>query len=119
MSSRFVIQQHTRAGESHYDFMLEDGADLATWRMNRLAGELGCSASALAEALPDHRLAYLTYEGPLSGDRGAVKIADSGTYTVVERSADCWVIQLSGRCAAGTFELRRRQGDQWVMSRSA
>jgi hypothetical protein len=119
MPSRFVIQKHTRGGESHYDFMLEDGARLASWRMNRLAGELGCSESALAQALPDHRLAYLIYEGPVSGGRGVVKIADSGTYTLARRWVDGWVIQLSGQSTTGTFEFRRQDGEQWVITRLA
>ena len=45
-----------------------------------------------AEVLPDHRLAYLDYEGPISGDRGSVTRWDRGTYDVEHQSGigiDC------------------------------
>jgi hypothetical protein len=38
------------------------------------------SNCVLAERLADHRLDYLKYEGPVSGDRGEVRRLDAGNY---------------------------------------
>ena len=45
-----------------------------------------------AEALPDHRLIYLEYEGPISGDRGTVVAWDRGEYRLKRQSDAEWVI---------------------------
>src|SRR4051794_23553598 len=61
---RFVLLRHeTPAGSerpTHFDLMLEHNGVLRTWALSGLpaAGE-----PLLAEQLPDHRLAYLDYEG--------------------------------------------------------
>ena len=70
MRRRFVIQKHTTGGASHYDLMLEAGGALATWRLRRLPTVMKPGGSMPAQALPDHRLAYLSYEGEISGGRG-------------------------------------------------
>ena len=62
---RYVILEHETTGGSHFDFMLETGGTLKTWSISQppLNG-----VEMDAEALPDHRLAYLDYEGPISDD---------------------------------------------------
>ena len=60
-----------------------------------------------ARALPDHRAAYLDYEGPVSGDRGTVRRWDEGTYRALEWAAGRVVVELAGRQLAGRLELRR------------
>ena len=65
-SGRFVVLEHDWNGV-HWDFMLEAGDDLRTWAMNAPPAP---GQDLPARALADHRLAYLTYEGPVSGDRG-------------------------------------------------
>lgn len=67
----------------HWDFLLEHQLSAATWRLSTVP-ELGQSVSA--ERIPDHRLVYLTYEGPVSGDRGSVSRVIWGSYTVVQTS---------------------------------
>ena len=64
---RFVVLRHDGPQGLHWDFMLEMGQGLATWALNR---EPDAAGPIPAEALPEHRLAYLDYEGSLSGDRG-------------------------------------------------
>lgn len=63
-----------------------------------------------AKRLPDHRKAYLDYEGPVSGNRGEVHIVDSGTYTLLAAGEAEWLIELAGRVLRGRFRLVR-QGD--------
>ena len=65
---RFVILRHElpdpRRRGVHWDFMLEHAGVLRTWA---LAEEPAPNKPISAEALADHRLAYLNYEGPVSG----------------------------------------------------
>ena len=76
----FVIQRHTGAGAEHYDLMIERSGALATWQ---LPEPPSMGRTVRARRLPDHRLAYLTYEGPVSGGRGEVRIHDSGSYSEI------------------------------------
>jgi hypothetical protein len=73
---RFVILEHDHP-HLHWDLMLEAGAMLRTWR---LAQPPEPGRIVAAEALADHRLLYLDYEGPVSGNRGYVRRWDWGTY---------------------------------------
>jgi hypothetical protein len=74
--TRYVILEHTLSG-IHYDLMLEEGGIFKTWR---LSGVL-IPGQQVAEALPAHRLHYLDYEGPVSGNRGSVRRMARGTYS--------------------------------------
>ena len=92
---RFVILEHDHPRQ-HWDFMLEAGAVLRAWRLDAPPA-LGCSVTA--EASFDHRLAYLDYEGPVSGDRGQVKRWDTGTFTWEADEEQRVVVRLTGtRC---------------------
>ena len=62
---RFVILEHDHP-VLHWDLMLEAGDVLQTWRLANPPTP-GCAIDATA--LPDHRLTYLDYEGPVSGNR--------------------------------------------------
>lgn len=73
--------------------MLENEAVLRTWRLSHppdAGGEIP------AEPLPPHRLAYLDYEGPVSGNRGQVTRWDRGTYTTLVDDAGRIEIELQG-----------------------
>jgi len=115
MGGRFVIQEHTTEAGSHYDVMLEAGQALATWRLETLPGDLAAGEAAAAEALPDHRRAYLSYEGEISGGRGRVRIADRGEYRLHARDEDRWAFDLAGELATGRFELTRLAGPHWEL----
>lgn len=116
---RYVILRHECPADygrpSHWDFMLESGAVLRTWALEHLprAGEQG-----VAEALPDHRLAYLDYEGPISRGRGAVTRWDAGTYTIVRETADELVVELHGAQLQLQITLARQRDlpQRWMIS---
>ncbi len=98
--------------------MLEQGGALRTWA---LAQEPATSGEITAQALGEHRLAYLEYEGPVSGDRGVVSRWDEGEYESQAESADEIIVRLAGRKLNGTGRLRRQPGkpqewlfDYWV-----
>jgi hypothetical protein len=112
---RYVILRHETAGGVHFDFMLEMGGALKTWSISQppLQGvEMG------AEALPDHRLAYLDYEGPISGDRGSVTRWDRGTYEVGCQSESELIVRLSGEKLIGKAKLEQNPElkTDWVFS---
>jgi hypothetical protein len=89
---RYVILTHDHPFP-HWDFMLEREDSLATWR---LLDEPAAGRTCRAEALPDHRLHYLDYEGPVSGGRGAVARWDVGTYDYPDPT-ETSAIRLEGR----------------------
>jgi len=110
---RFVVQHHILGPESeHWDFMLEVGDVLWTWSLpappDRPDGLPTC-----AVRLPDHRPAYLEYEGPVSGNRGRVAIHDRGTYRWLGETppassdlADLLRFEVQGSRLTGRLELQ-------------
>ena len=121
VSSRFVILHHTRAdqqagsaGGEHWDLMLERDGVLLTWQL--LSEPEGAESLPIrAGRIGDHRLAYLAYEGPVSGDRGHVRRIDAGTVEFHEITPDRLMMTLIGSRLAGRFVLRRGD-DEWVLS---
>jgi len=105
MDTAFVIQFHAGFGPDHYDLMIEAGETLATWRFADPPG--GAAGPLPCERIADHRRAYLTYEGPVSGGRGTVRIVDRGTCDVTACTEDRWVVRFRGQALAGAFELLR------------
>ena len=109
---RFVILYHQLpAGHqrgSHWDLMLETGQVLRTWA---LAAPPQPNAEIAATALPDHRLAYLDYEGPVSGDRGTVTRWDVGQCQLLAMNESRCEFRLHGRRLACHVLLRRRSED--------
>jgi hypothetical protein len=96
----------------HYDFFLESGDALKTWALPRPPSP---SEAIECDALADHRLVYLDYEGPISGDRGTVARWDTGTFTVETWTDELVVISLAGQKLIGRVELRclSDQPDRW------
>jgi hypothetical protein len=112
---RFVILRHDSPRGEHFDFMLEAGGVLKTWALPCAPAE---GVEIECEALADHRLAYLDYEGPISGDRGAVTRWDQGMYSVERQNDKEWTVTLAGDRLAGHATLRHSAGDpkRWRLS---
>jgi hypothetical protein len=106
---RFVILEHDHP-VLHWDLLLEAGPVLRGWRLLDLPRP---GVAIAAEATFNHRLIYLDYEGPVSGNRGTVRRWDVGTYEVEGDSADELSFRLNGGRLAGTARLRRVEGDRW------
>ncbi len=122
MPNSFVIILHTGFGTDHYDFMLEAGPALATWQLARNCLALGEGESAPARKLPDHRLAYLTYQGPVSGGRGQVKRVCEGTFKTLVDNRHCLVVCLDAPEGQVQFEIARHSSlnepcDDWLITR--
>ena len=101
---RYAILRHDSPRGVHWDFLLEMGPALKTWALPR-PPEPGVEMTC--EALADHRLDYLDYEGPVSDDRGSVARWDRGTYRVDRRSDRELVVDLSGEKLSGRAALSR------------
>ena len=80
---RFAILAHDHPAP-HWDLFLEAGPVLRSWR---LLAPLGREAPVPAEPAADHRLLYLEYEGPVSGERGSVEPRGRGHVRVGGRHA--------------------------------
>jgi hypothetical protein len=112
---RFVILTHDHP-YLHWDFLLEHGDGCRTWRL--LTDPSLSSLEIDAEALPDHRLLYLDYEGPVSSDRGSVTRWDTGTFEwQVNNSEFCEVI-LAGQRWQGIVRIKLIKGLIWKWTRA-
>ena len=113
---KFVVHHHTsRPGEAdHYDLMIDEGGALATWRISQegmarlLAGD-----TAGATKIADHRREYLSYEGPVSCDRGMVRIMDSGECETAELSDTERRYRLKGTTLRGEMAISLLHRDRW------
>ena len=119
---RYVILLHeTPLGSprpTHWDLMFEDGDVLRTWALEELP-EAG--KAIRADRLPDHRSAYLTYEGRVSDDRGHVTRWDQGQFESIARSDNSLRLQLRGEILDGHVCLTRldQKTDSWRFEFSA
>ena len=98
---RFVLLEHNHPF-LHWDFMLEHGGVLRTWRLHEFPNS---GAHVEAERLADHRLAYLDYEGPVSGGRGEVVRRDRGRYETIEAGPGSLLVRLAGRQLRGCARI--------------
>jgi len=111
----FVVLEHDHP-ELHWDLMLEHGGLLKTWRLPEFPRP---GQKLLAQALADHRLHYLNYEGPVSGNRGSVVRRDRGTYEFApECDADRFesgglLLILFGSRLQGRLSLKLVEGNVW------
>ena len=106
---RFVILTHDHPS-LHWDFMLEAQSALRTWR---LSAALVVSKHIQAELLPDHRLHYLDYEGPVSKNRGTVTRWDAGTFTWIMDEPLLLKVYLQGKRIRGICLLKRNIADNF------
>jgi DNA polymerase Ligase (LigD) len=107
---RYVVLTHDFPS-LHWDLMLENEASLRTWRLSAPADSSGGIEALL---LAPHRLAYLDYEGPVSGGRGTVARWDTGTYTTEHEAGSRLVIVLEGNRLSGRVSLDATEPpDRW------
>ena len=140
---RFVLLRHdcppTLGKPSHWDLMIEQDGALLTWSLEQLpdawrevvggvsdadfVGKWNASSASAtppttcvpATRLPNHRLDYLEYEGPLSGDRGEVHRIDAGAYELLDDSPAALRIDLEGARCRGEVQLTRLHANAWQL----
>jgi len=108
MALRYVILRHEGIDRPHFDLMFETSptAKLSTWRSDIWPIVQPTKLLKLA----DHRREYLTYEGPVSRNRGRVRRIEGGECTALVREDAHWRV----RFPSGV-ELRmvRCRDDMW------
>jgi DNA polymerase Ligase (LigD) len=109
---RFVILEHDHP-LLHWDFMLEAGEVLRTWRLEMPPQS---NQEVRATALPDHRIHYLDYEGPVNGNRGVVKRWDWGTFRWEADVRGRVRVSLAGERLHGTAVLGCIAGGYWLFT---
>ena len=110
---RFAVLTHDHP-YLHWDFLLEAGGALRAWRL------AAPPAHAIdATALPDHRLMYLDYEGPVGGGRGTVTRWDGGTYAVERWGPERIELILDGDQICGPIRLVHIDGTEWRLEHGA
>ena len=110
-------------GSAHVDWMLgQDAAGeepLITFRVPRRVDELELGETMPAERIGEHRPAYLTYEGTLSGGRGTVARLCRGRITAQEISSKRRILEISWEHheAKQRFEIVRDDSGHWTVRR--
>ncbi len=120
--SRFVILHHEMPDSSekptHFDVMLEYQGELVTFSIE---GWPENAAPVVAQRLSAHRIEYLDYQGPVSGNRGTVSQFDRGTYEPVgdvTGDFDEWQLILSGSANRGRLHIYTKNGESWLQFES-
>ena len=106
---RFAVLAHDHPAP-HWDLFLEAGPVLRTWR--NLA-PFPADGPVPVEPIPDHRLLYLDYEGPVGGGRGTVARLDAGSFVWEADQPDHVAVRLSGTRLRGRLSIRRTDAG-WV-----
>jgi hypothetical protein len=94
---RYVILKHDHPF-LHWDLLIEDQDSARTWRLLRCP----ClNEPILAQPLSAHRKHYLSYEGPVSANRGTVSRHDFGVVTFASHEGPAGRWGLSGKVFCG------------------
>ena len=116
-----ALLRHQTPTGSHYDWLLgipgsesDPAAKLWTARVDLPSTHWRDAGKCTLTRLPDHRRAYLSYQGPISGGRGQVIRVDRGQvlplrWTDTRILLDVQLTQYQGRA-----ELRWLADDRWV-----
>src|SRR5438876_7099275 len=108
---RYVVLEHDHPAP-HWDFMLEAGDVLRTWR---LASPPRAGQIISATATFDHRRLYLDFEGPISGNRGSVRRWDGGTFEWEADTAKEVSVCVTGERLHGQIRIAHVAGDEWAL----
>jgi hypothetical protein len=112
---QFVILEHRKNRQVHWDFMAEKGGTLETWRLDLSPDKLsGCNCNAVK--ILDHPLRFLSYEGPVNQGEGMVKSVESGTYILLEESHNSRRLELKGKILKGQCTLTHIEAERWKIS---
>lgn len=112
---RYVLLRHECPADyrdgPHWDLMLEVGGALRTWSLQELPAawraEQQGSDTVPAEELANHRLAYLDYEGEVSGGRGTVRRVARGEFEFTQQSEDALQVCATSGELAGRWIITR------------
>ncbi len=100
---RYVILRHEGIDAPHFDLMFETapGGLLSTWRSDAWPIDQPTPLLRLA----DHRRDYLSYEGPLTGNRGSVRRIEAGSFIIRDTPPNQITIELIGARGGSVLEF--------------
>lgn len=115
-----ALLEHTRRDQHHYDWLLADPRavdrpDPALWaaRTDLPSGAWRRIRRFDLLLLPPHRTIYLTYQGPIAGDRGVVRRVDAGWLVCLAWTDSTAVLDVHMRMFAGRIRLARLGDRLW------
>ena len=120
----FVLLEHTQTDQTHWDLMFAPaqsptGSDskLITFQIP-IDPRNWADKLVSCEKIADHRSIYLTYEGPISGNRGQVRRVDQGTYDPIEITDQKWLVSVQGSTLSGRILLQAMTADlsSWMLT---
>jgi hypothetical protein len=86
--------------------MIEHDGVLHTWQIISSDFEVFLQGKKIkSKKINNHRLEYLTYEGPISCDRGRVEMYDTGDYTQSIWNNDAIHISVHGKKFSGEIMI--------------
>jgi len=109
---RFVFLEHDYP-TLHWDILLQQGNRLLGWRGDNHGHFLN---GGHVVQTSDHRLVYLDYEGPLTGQRGTVKRVDAGRLTWRHCAENEFIAEIQGKQWHGVLELKKIDATKWFSS---
>jgi len=87
-----ILKHDTPDGQHHFDWLFAQDEPptlkLKTWRVNTRPDQTEPGFTLQTEKIFDHRTTYLTYEGPISDNRGHVKRVAQGHYEIISTGKD-------------------------------
>lgn len=107
--SRFALLIHDHPFV-HWDLLVQRGEVLRSWRLLESPDRWRSAAQPVdlsAEAIADHRLLYLDYEGPVSRERGRVARWDQGQAEWLADGESSVRLRLTGERLVGELSLDR------------
>ena len=121
----YVVQEH-HARSLHFDLRLEFNGVLKSWAVPKGIPLKQEDGKRLAVETEDHPLEYATFAGTIPEGYGAgeVKIWDSGTFAVIDKSANKIIFSIKGKKAKGAYVLLKanfgefaKSGKNWLLFR--
>ena len=115
-ANRFVVQEHTRGKNIHWDLMFQVGNTLKTYRLDKSPHQI-LHASVNATEILDHQIKFLTYEGPVNQGKGKVCIVENGTYEIINEDPEQISLNLDGQILTGRYILKHIEDDNWIFTK--
>jgi hypothetical protein len=116
VNATVVLLHRLPDGSEHFDWLLQrpGGGPLITFRTTA-SPDLPPPWQLDAERLPDHRDAYLTYEGEIPGARGRVTRIARGACRILQESPNLILARVRFAAVRGELEGRSCGNSLWML----